>query len=371
MQLYNCEYCGHLIFFDSDYCLKCGSTLAFLPETLTLVAMEPVANPLGIFGGLWKRKGRPESRPHESKPYRMCFNRTAHHACNFAVAYDDVRTLCVACRQTRTVPDLSFPVNVNRLRKAEDAKRRLFFTLSRLGLGPHESLRDPEYDFLVDIPGVPTVMTGHMRGVITVNLAEADDDIRAKRRVALGEPYRTFLGHLRHEIGHFYWDLLALNQQDLDHFRRVFGDERQDYGQALKAHYAYPDAHLDWHLHHVSSYATAHPWEDWAETWAHYLHMMDLLETAASYHATVTVPGPSSDGVPHRIQDPFVILPPPSFDAMVEQWIPLTLMLNSLTRSLGQLDAYPFALSNGAIAKLRFVHDWVRSVATPRRIGEA
>lgn len=372
MQLFNCNHCDHLVFFDSDYCLNCGATLAFLPESLTLVAVEPAPNPTNIAGGLWQRKGRPGQSMRSTQPYRMCHNRTAHKACNFAVAYNDKRTLCVACRQTRTIPDLSVKVNVERFRKAEDAKRRLFFTLSRLGLGlgTHAHLKDPEYDFLVDMPGKKPVMTGHMRGVITVNLVEADDVLRAKNMAALGEPYRTLLGHLRHEVGHFYWDVLARDPETLEGFRDVFGDERQDYGKALKIHYARSEPPANWHLNHVSAYATCHPWEDWAETWAHYLHMMDLLETAASYHATVTVPDPERDGAPHRIKDPFVILNPPPFQAMVAQWIPLTLMLNSLTRSLGQIDAYPFALSPGAIAKLRFIHEWVRSVATPRRLGE-
>ena len=117
----------------------------------------------------------------------------------------------------------------------------------------------------------------------------------------------------------------------------------------------------DWREHHVSSYAAAHPWEDWAETWAHYLHMVDLLETAASYQTSVTVPDPQA-AQRHQVTDPFAD-PRPAFDDMVRQWVPLTLMLNSLNRSLGQSDAYPFALSSGAMGKLRFVHELVQPPA--------
>ena len=137
------------------------------------------------------------------------------------------------------------------------------------------------------------------------------------------------------------------------------GDETADYGAALAAYHA-NGPKPDWRSAHISAYATAHPWEDWAETWAHYLHLVDLLETAASYQTTVMVPEPHASWL-HSMQDPFGT-PPPGFDDMVRQWVPLTLLLNSLNRSLGQSDAYPFALSAGAMGKLRFVHELVQSV---------
>ena len=181
-------------------------------------------------------------------------------------------------------------------------------------------------------------------------------------RIALGEPYRTLIGHLRHESGHFYWDQLVLQDpQRLQAFRALFGDERQDYGEALDAHYARGGVVPGWADRHVSAYAAAHPWEDWAETWAHYLHMLDLLETAASYQAGVTVPDPH-ESTRMDVTDPFAT-PRPAFQDMVRQLVPLTLMLNSLNRSLGQHDAYPFALSAGAMVKLRFVHDLVQDQA--------
>jgi hypothetical protein len=139
----------------------------------------------------------------------------------------------------------------------------------------------------------------------------------------------------------------------------LFGDERADYQQALDAYYAAGGAPAGWQALHVSAYATAHPWEDWAETWAHYLHMVDLLETGASYNTRVVVPGSEAEEV-EEVANPFE-MGAGDFDQLVEQWIPLTLLLNSLNRSLGQDDAYPFALTSGAMQKLRFVHDLIQS----------
>ena len=354
MKTFRCDHCGHPLFFENVTCLQCGSSLAFLPDRLALCAVEPAGGE-----GLWRRKtarGRQEGAP----AYRLCQNTIDHQACNFAVPAADPNPLCVSCRQTRVLPDLSIPENVDRWFQIEAAKRRLFFTLARLGLvavTPPNGERDgPVFEFKADMPG-QMVMTGHANGVITLNVAEADDTERVKRRVELHEPYRTLLGHLRHESGHYYWDRLIDEGGRVEEFRKVFGDESVDYAQALQNHYASGGHPAGWENSFVSAYATSHPWEDWAETWAHYLHMVDLLETAAAYNTRVEVPGASSD----EVDDPFEM---PDFDKLVEQWVPVTLLVNSLNRSLGQGDAYPFALSPPALDKLRFVHDVIRA---PRR----
>jgi hypothetical protein len=255
------------------------------------------------------------------------------------------------------LPDLSQPDNPRRWYKLEVAKRRLFYTLAKLGLvavaPPGGQADGPIFEFLADQPGQP-VMTGHAQGLITLNVAEADDAERVRRRVEMHEPYRTLLGHFRHESGHYYWDRLIDEGGRAEAFREVFGDERQDYAQALQDHYARGGTLPGWQERFVSEYATAHPWEDWAETWAHYLHMVDLLETAASYNMRLTVPGQEQDL--EEVVNPLET-GRPEFDVLVEQWVPLTLLVNSLNRSLGQEDAYPFALSVGALQKLRFVHD--------------
>lgn len=361
MRTFACDHCGHALFFENVQCLRCGSTLAFLPDRLALAAIEPVADR----AGLWQRRAGGRREAGEAV-YRLCRNNVEHQACNFAVPQDDPNPLCVSCRQTRILPDLSVPQNHGRWYRAEAAKRRLFYTLARLGLvatRPPSGQRDgPVFEFLADLPG-QQVLTGHREGVITLNVAEADETERVRRRVALHEPYRTLLGHLRHESGHFYWDRLVPAAGRATEFRAMFGDERADYQQALAAHYAAAGLPAQWQDRHVSAYATAHPWEDWAETWAHYLHMVDLLETASAFGTRLAVAG--AGGIPGQtVTDPFDA-DGRDFSRLVQQWVPLTLLLNSLNRSLGQDDAYPFALSTHALDKLRFVHDAIRGTRQP------
>ena len=187
--------------------------------------------------------------------------------------------------------------NEERWRALEAAKRRLIYALKRLGL-PLEAKREDAakglaFDFLADAgPGQP-VMTGHDDGLITINIAEADSAERERRRLELGEPYRTLLGHLRHEVGHYYWDVLVRDGGKIEACRAVFGDESVDYQEALDRHYQ-TGAPAGWEENFVSAYATMHPWEDFAETWTHYLHMVDTLDTAASFGMAVD-PGVSDD----------------------------------------------------------------------------
>ncbi|HEY0825910.1 MAG TPA: putative zinc-binding peptidase [Ramlibacter sp.] len=376
MKTFHCQHCGHPIFFENVQCLQCGSQLAFLPDRMNMAAIEKAGD--GEGEALW----RPRARGRKGSParYRLCHNHTTQNACNFAVPAADANPLCVSCRLTRVLPDLSQPENPQRWYRLEAAKRRLFYTLAKLGLvatAPPDGRADgPMFEFLADLPGQP-VMTGHSQGVITITVAEADDAERVRRREEMHEPYRTLLGHVRHESGHYYWDRLIDEGGRTEGFRAVFGDERQDYQQALQDHYARGGALPDWQENFVSAYASAHPWEDFAETWAHYLHMVDLLETAASYNTRLTIPG-QEDLEVEEVVNPLET-GRPDFDTLVEQWVPLTLLLNSLNRSLGQDDAYPFALSGGALEKLRYVHDVIcqtRSAtpakgAQPRRDAKA
>jgi hypothetical protein len=351
MKTFHCQYCGHPLFFENVQCLQCESQVGFLPDRLNLAAIEQVDEG----GTLWRPRTRGK-KPSAAR-YRACQNHASASICNFMVPEHDPNPLCVSCRLTRVLPDLSVPENPPRWYRLEAAKRRLFYTLGKLGLlatDPANGSADgPIFEFLADLPGQP-VLTGHSQGLITINVAEADDAERVKRRVEMHEPYRTLLGHFRHESGHYYWDRLIDEGGRAESFRKVFGDERQDYQQALQDHYARGGTRPDWQENFVSEYASSHPWEDWAETWAHYLHMVDLLETAASYETRLTIPG-------QDVEIEEVVNPQetgtPDFDTLVAQWVPLTLLVNSLNRSLGQEDAYPFALSPGALEKLRFVHD--------------
>jgi hypothetical protein len=367
MKTFRCDNCGHPLFFENVQCLQCGSALAFLPDRLALCAVEPVP---GEQESLWQRKKRNRRRTARHR-YRLCRNHTEHQACNFAVPATDPNVLCVSCRQTRVLPDLSLPENRERWYRIEVAKRRLFYTLAKLGLvsrDPPAGQRDgPVFEFLADLPG-QQVLTGHCEGLITLNIAEADDAERVRRRVAMHEPYRTLLGHLRHESGHYYWDQLILGGGRVKEFREMFGDESADYGRALDAYYSAGGPRVGWQSRYVSGYATAHPWEDWAETWAHYLHMVDLLETASSYNTRLVVPGNDADEA-QDVADPFQT-GAGDFDELVDQWIPLTLLLNSLNRSLGQDDAYPFALTARALDKLRFVHNVIHAPQPAHRPQE-
>lgn len=364
MKTFHCQHCGQPLFFENVQCLKCGSTLAFLPDRMNLSPIEPVPDEAGVWRPRLRRPGAVSSAR-----YRQCRNAEQYHACNFAVRADDPNPLCVACRLTRVLPDLSKQDNQMRWVRIEASKRRLFYTLARLGLlstnPPGGEADGPVFEFLEDLPGQP-VLTGHSEGLITLNVAEADDAERVARRVAMHEPYRTLLGHFRHESGHYYWDRLIDEQGRHEGYRAVFGDERKDYSQALQEHYARGGTLPNWQDSFVSAYATAHPWEDWAETWAHYLHMVDLLETAASYNTRLTLPG--DGGEVEEVVNPLEDLP--EFDVLVEQWVPLTLLVNSLNRSLGQEDAYPFALSVQALEKLRYVHDVIRETRrnAPRQV---
>ncbi len=368
MRTFRCDHCGNALFFENVSCLQCGSALAFLPDRMDLCSIEPAGD--GQDGWFRRKAGSHTSEGATGSRWRLCDNHTRAQACNFAIPAHDSNPLCVSCRLTRILPDLSVPDNQQRWYRIEVAKRRLFFTLARLGLvlaaPPNGQLQGPVFEFKADTPD-EQVLTGHADRVITLNVSEADDEERVRRRVALHEPYRTILGHLRHESGHYYWDVIIDQAGRHDDFRRVFGDEREDYAQALSQHYERGGLRPGWETTHVSAYATSHPWEDWAETWAHYLHMVDLLETAATFGARMVVPGMETE---RQFTDPFSAAGL-GFDDLVTQWAPLTVMVNSLNRSLGQEDAYPFALSRPAIDKLRFVHDAVRAHASAHRTEPA
>jgi hypothetical protein len=268
--------------------------------------------------------------------------------------------LCRACRLTRVIPDLSVPDHKAAWVKIETAKRRLIYTLLGLELPLPGRAEDPEgglaFQFLADPtdPNAPRVLTGHNEGIIVLNIAEADDAERERRRHQMGEPYRTLLGHFRHEIGHFYWDQLIRDTEWIEPFRALFGDERADYAAALQKHYKEgPSA--DWSGQFISAYATTHPWEDWAETWAHYLHMIDTLETAADCGLTLR----PADAEEPRFRP--VSTPQSgektSFDRLIDGWFPVTYLMNNLNRGMGLADAYPFVLATPVIDKLRFIHN--------------
>jgi hypothetical protein len=292
----------------------------------------------------------------EAAGLKPCRNWSDWNACNWftAGAIESSSAYCLACGFDEEVPNLADPQRLALWTETERAKRRLIFTLLQLQLplGPSADKRGLSFRLLADErvdtgalepPTDDAVVIGHDRGRLTLNVVEADDAHREAMRKRLDEPYRTMLGHLRHESGHYYFYRLIENTPSIDGFRALFGDERADYSAALTAHYEH--ARDDWQTSFVSSYASAHPWEDFAETWAHYVHMVDTLETASDVELCLggrTVAAPLSSSA-----EPFA--------TTIGDWLALSVALNQLNRSMGMRDAYPFALSDRVIEKLAFV----------------
>jgi hypothetical protein len=369
-RVYRCQ-CEQPVFFRNDACTTCHTALGFEPTQLALLALRagaapdtPAGLPPGTPSSIWHLHDDADQPP---AAYGRCANHSSA-ACNWLVPLPEApaatgqpaQQLCVACRLNRTIPDLGLADNPQLWRKIEEAKRRLVYQLLALKLPVvSQEFDDAQtglaFDFLRNPPDGPRVLTGHANGVITLNIEEADDATRERTRHALREPYRTLLGHLRHEVGHYYWDRLVYNTPWLPQFRQLFGDEQQSYSDALRANYEQgPPA--DWAERHVSSYASSHPWEDWAETWAHYLHMMDTLDTALRF-------GLDADDVELDSQrfGPDALWQPHAkgakeFLGFVNAWVELTGVLNELSRSMGQPDFYPFVLARPVVAKLQFVH---------------
>jgi hypothetical protein len=426
MRLFACDQCQASIFFDNFHCVNCSHPLAYLPDLGTMSALEllpsdaqagspaPSENAAPVSHGA----SAPQSDPNAAetltahfassqgaasgeagstdasgseeaaetenaaaeppasrapapryKPLaqpgrvvRMCQNHTDFAACNWAVYDDDPEPLCLACRLNEVIPDLRKAPLREAWLQLEAAKRRLLYSLFQLRLPVEKRVEENDgglaFSFMAGEKEQP-VFTGHNEGLITINVAEADDPFREKTRAQLGEAYRTVLGHFRHEIGHYYWDRLIKDSAWLDQYRELFGDETLDYQEALERHYK-EGSPPDWAQRFVSQYASMHPWEDWAETWAHYLHIFDTLETAKSYGLRVKVGQGSGRG--QTVVDAEEVSVD-DFEQMAQDWVPLTLALNSLNRSMGMRDLYPFVLTDIALQKLRFVHQVIKSAS--------
>jgi hypothetical protein len=351
VKAFHCHGCGSLVSFENVRCITCGHVLGFLTSSSQLAALEPAEN------GAWREAANAQN----DQLYHFCGNGLQHEVCNWMIAADDPNSFCASCRLNTLIPNLSVPGNMERWHKLELAKRRIIYTIMRLGLptegAPEQNRPALRFNFICDINSSPNALTGHLDGLIVINSAEADDDERERRRVHLHEPYRTLVGHFRHEVAHYYWDRLIARGKWLAEFRRLFGNETADYGAGLKQYYEH-GALPDWQARHVSAYASAHPWEDWAETWAHYFHIMDMVETAESFGMTLSPNHPAARSMTAKPRNGFDVNT--SFDAVLENWFPLTYALNELNRGMGLPDAYPFLLSVQAIGKLQFIHQVVR-----------
>jgi len=332
MKSFHCR-CGQRVFFDNTQCNRCGAGLGFDSAALEL-------RPLSVHAD----GGRVDDSGHQ---WRHCRNREEYELCNWLVPADSTDEFCQSCRLNEVIPNLSSPGNLALWYRLEAAKRRLLYSLIGLGLPINRHGDEPglRFRFLEDQRRNPNVLeqfvsTGHRRGTITINLAEADDVTRHEIRESMLERYRTLLGHFRHEAGHYYFDLLVPHGPERDEFRGLFGDERLPYEPALEAYYR-DGAPPGWPARHVSAYAAAHPHEDWAETFAHYLHIRDALETVDD--SGLLTGGGSQD--------------------WVVRWMFFAVTLNELNRSLGTDDPYPFVFAEPVADRLRFIDRQVGRLA--------
>ena len=321
MRTFACQ-CGQPLFFENTRCVQCNRTVGFDARSMQILSLE------------------------SDQHYRLCQNYTEYNVCNWLIEASSTQRYCLSCRLNQMIPSLSAPENRQGWARMEVAKRYLIYGLLRLHLPIQPRNEFPEnglgFAFIEDKRSNPDVeedyvLTGHAEGLITVNLIEADVVSREQQRISLGESYRTLLGHFRHESGHYYFGRLLANSSQLEHFRQLFGDERTDYQSALER-YHHRKTPSERNQQFISDYAQSHPLEDWAECWAHYLHMHEVLETAVHYQLV-------GEAVLHA-----------ELHEQIQQWIKLSLALNALNRSMGLGDAYPFVLSAAVIEKLLFVH---------------
>ena len=366
MQIFRCR-CGATVFFENTQCLKCKRALGYLPDRQIMSPLEP--SQANVFIAQITESAGPA--------YHQCRNYSDQNVCNWMIPAADQSPYCLACRLNKTIPDLGRPENREYWSKIEAAKRRLVYSLLHLGLPVVSKQEDDKnglaFAFLADSGGgnggeqTTRVMTGHDNGLITLNVAEADEIEREQVRRQVKEAYRTLLGHFRHESGHYYWDRLVRGTPLEGPFRKLFGDERADYGEALQRHYA-SGGNPSWQAQYISVYASSHPWEDWAETWAHYLHISDTLETSAA--VGISAEEGADDIIDARLFSMGDLGrrpsgPRPGFAKILREWAWLSVALNELNRGMGMRDAYPFVLNEPVARKLQFVHDVIARSATP------
>jgi hypothetical protein len=341
MRDFFCSNCGQRLAFENSVCLSCGSALGFSLDDMALLVIA--SGPNNRHPGFI-----------DARDYQLCAN--MHIAeCNWLVRGGADGALCASCRLTRTRPNDSDTKALPAFARAEQAKRRLIAELHELMLPIVGRDEDPEYGLAFDLLSseYEQVFTGHDNGVITVDLAEGDDVHREQLRIEMDEPYRTLLGHFRHEIGHYYYYRLVDPDRDyLAQFRELFGDPDADYQEALNRHYR-NGAPAGWKRSYVSSYATMHPAEDWAETFAHYLHIRDTLDTSAAFGLA-----PAAATLQRRV------LGPSAFPILIDMWLPLSWSLNMVNRSMGHDDLYPFMLPTAVLEKMRFIHTVIDELTT-------
>lgn len=320
MRLFECPSCRAAVTFTNTACLSCGNDLVFDIEREAFVSG---ADP--------------------------CKNRSAI-GCNWKAGAGEA-SLCWSCAMTAVIPDTFHGENVSLWAESESAKRQVLATLGRWGwFTPSDTGQLPVFHMLSEATsrGPSNVVMAHDRGTITINVMEADIVERVERRENLGEKLRTMVGHFRHEIAHFLFERLSEHPEFVKAFRALMGDEREDYGEALKRYYENgPPA--NWEQNFVTAYASSHPHEDWAESVTHILHLTDMIDCAVamkwqSPHLTDMTYDPYKEADGERI---------------VELGSYFGMAVNHINRSVGVGDIYPFVLNDAVRGKLAFVHSWL------------
>lgn len=341
MKIFQCGHCEHPLFFEDYTCENCGHLSGYRDSDRKMLTFDP-------------------SRPNlisdrEKIEYKYCKN-NEHNVCNWITEKDNPHEYCRACQLNRTVPNLSDGDNFEKWKNLERAKHRLVYQLQKIGLDLTSKMSNDNglcFNFIVKQQN-SNIMTGHANGVITILLREADSVFREQIKKQLQEPYRTLIGHLRHEVGHYFWQQLVFGDSAvLEKFRAIFGNEQMNYSDSLQRYYknGAPD---DWQKSFISKYATSHPWEDWAETWAHYLHIMDMVETAHFFGLKVRPSKMSKEMRAKVTVDPYTIA---EFGKVVGTCVPLSFAVNSINRAMGIPDVYPFVISPAVVEKMTFIHE--------------
>lgn len=342
MKIFKCGHCNFAIYFENLTCENCGHLSGYRDVDRKMLTFAPHKETL--------------VSDREKVEYKYCKNKE-FDVCNWVIKKDSTEEYCSACVLNRTIPNLSNSDsdNFENWQNLEVAKHRLIYQLQKIGLALPSKLDDEEglcFDFVAR-KNNPKLMTGHANGVITILISEGNSVLREKARKQMKEPYRTLVGHLRHEVGHYFWNQLVRdNPIVLSEFRAIFGNEELDYGESLKTYYKNGSPE-NWQENFISEYATSHPWEDWAETWAHYLHIMDMVETAFFFRLNVK-PAVNKKALKTKVSfDPYI---KENFDVIVQKCVPLSFAVNSINRAMGVPDVYPFVISPAIIEKLRFIH---------------
>ncbi|TXN37843.1 hypothetical protein FVB32_06015 [Flagellimonas hymeniacidonis] len=341
MKVFQCGHCNHPLYFENTQCENCGHLSGYRDLDRQMLTFDPDASSL--------------TSDREKFEYKYCKNKE-YEVCNWLLVRDSQQEYCRACQLNRTIPDLSDKKNFPKWQNLEVAKHRLIYQLQKIGMDLPSKMDNDEglcFDFIAKRNN-PKIMTGHANGVITILLREADSVLREQTRKEMQEPYRTLIGHLRHEVGHYFWEQLIFKDQEvLQTFRSIFGNEKENYADALKAYYknGAPD---DWHDSYISKYATSHPWEDWAETWAHYLHIMDMVETAHFFGLEVNHRDISESMKISSTFDPYTVK---DFKTIIRTCVPLSFAVNSINRAMGISDVYPFVITKKVIKKMIFIHE--------------